>query len=193
MVPSTDSLAATFTSASRAAGGNLRRVGSGCEVAEILEQAVTKHSAPHTLLYEPCELAEELGLPLALSARGIRLLPVSASGDRAPGLTIGLTGASIGIAATGTILVGGRPGGWGLASVLPWIHFALIRERDVYPDLASAFAVFHARFAAGDRDWVWITGPSKTADIAKTLVMGIHGPNALEILLVHESAVRGAP
>lgn len=186
MPTSTDSLTTSFASALAAVGGTVRQVSGAREVAEILEAALVRLGDERRLLYEPCDLAARIGLPLALSARGLRLVPVADAGERAADLPVGLTGASIAVAETGTVLVGGRPGGWGIAAVLPWVHFVLLREADIHPNLSSAFAAFHTRFEAGERDWVWVTGPSKTADIAKTLVTGIHGPNSLEVLVVAE-------
>jgi len=43
---------------------------------------------------------------------------------------------------------------------------------------AAAAALSEAGFA------VWVSGPSKTADIEQTLVLGAHGPERLTILLV---------
>ena len=95
-----------------------------------------------------------------------------------------LTGAELGIAESGTLLVGGEPGGWGLATILPWVHIAVLRARDIVPDISTAFEKFGQRFAAGERNWVWISGPSRTADIVQQLVMGVHGPNALHVFIV---------
>ena len=74
--------------------------------------------------------------------------------------------------------------------MLPWVHIAVLRERDISPDIATAFKDFEARFAAGRRNWVWISGPSRTADIAQQLVRGIHGPNALHALIVGDEVGR---
>lgn len=178
-----------FSNALRFAGGNCRTVTNGFETAAAIESIVAAQGDQRSLLYEPCELADQLGLPLALSARGIRLEPVHGVGASAAEFRVGLTAAPLAIAESGTLLIGGHNGGWGLATILPWVHVALLRSSDLAPDLVTAFDSFHQRFEHGERNWVWITGPSKTADIAKTLVMGIHGPNALEVLVVDDGGV----
>ncbi len=76
-------------------------------------------------------------------------------------------------------------------TALPWVHVVALSEESIRPSLTAAFAEFRERFEAGERDWVWITGPSKTADIAKTLVTGIHGPNRLEVLVYSAAALDG--
>lgn len=184
MTATTHGDVAAFCSALRFAGARGQVVAGGFAAAEAIERIVRADDGPRAVLYEPFAVAEALGLPLALKARGIRLVEVAAAGDRTAHLRVGLTGARLGVAESGSLLVGGQPGGWGLATILPWIHVAVLRAGDIRPDFASAFAELAARFEQGDRDWVWITGPSKTADIAKTLVMGIHGPNRLEVVVV---------
>jgi L-lactate dehydrogenase complex protein LldG len=67
---------------------------------------------------------------------------------------------------------------------LPWVHVVLLSAEAIFADLPTAFQVLENRMSAGDRDWVWITGPSRTADIGHTLVMGAHGPNALHVVVV---------
>ena len=54
----------------------------------------------------------------------------------------------------------------------------------IVADLPTAFELFTERLVAGEGDWVWITGPWRTADIAKVLVLGAHGPNALQVLVL---------
>jgi len=179
-----------FRSALHTLGGTTRMVNTGFELGEAIDAIVREQSAPPALLYEPFALAEQMGLYLALRARGVDLVPVREAGGRAAELNVGLTGAELAIAESGTLLVGGEPGGWGLATVLPWVHIAVLRARDIVPDIATAFEEFERRFAAGKRNWVWISGPSRTADIVQKLVMGIHGPNALHAFIVGDEAGR---
>jgi len=190
MAIETHPLVHSFSTAVRQVGGAVQTARGGFELAAAIESVVREQSGPRAVLYDPFPLVEQLGLPLALRARGIDMIEVSAAGSRAPELRVGLTGAAIGVADTGSLLVGGRQGGWGLATVLPWVHIAVVDVADLAADSTIAFGRFAERFAAGERDWVWITGPSKTADIAKTLVMGIHGPNRLEVMLVDGGAGR---
>ena len=168
----------------RFSGVNATRVRNGFEMAEAIEQIIRQQAGAPSLLYEPFDLAEDLGLPLALSARGVRLVSVKQAGRQTANFKVALTGAQMAIAESGSLLIGGNNSGWGLATVLPWVHIAVLRAQDIAADLASAFKLFQDRFERGERNWVWVTGPSKTADIGQTLVMGIHGPNALEVLIV---------
>lgn len=191
MTPEAQQLARGFTSALRFVGGQAKVVRTGTEAAAAIEDALGRDEAGRAVLYEPSPLADRIGLPLALRARGLELLPAAAAGARIDKIRVGITPATLGIAETGTILVGGQPGGWGLTTILPWVHVALLDAGDIVADLASAFGRFHERFAAGERDWVWISGPSKTADIAKTLVMGIHGPNQVRVLIVDNGGGAG--
>lgn len=184
MSPDQEQSVRAFMTGLRFAGGNATRVCSGFEMAEAIEKIARQNAGARSVLYEPFDLAEDLGLPLALSARGVRLVPVSQAGGQIADFKIALTEAQMAIAESGSLLIGGENSGWGLATVLPWVHIAVLRAQDIAADLASAFALFQDRFERGERNWVWVTGPSKTADIAKTLVMGIHGPNALEVLIV---------
>ncbi len=170
-------------------GGNATRVTSAVEAAGAIEAILRAHEAPRVLLYERGEVGDALGLPLALRARGIRLTSVEEAGREAADLRVGVTDARAAIADSGTVLVGGVPGGWTLASALPWVHVVVLRAVDIAATLSTLYGRFGEVFAAGDRDWVWITGPSRTADIAKTLVTGVHGPNSLEVLIVDTSTI----
>ena len=164
-------------------GGTVERLSAPREVAAAIARTAQRQGV-REILYDPVEFADRNNLKLLLAAHGIELIPVDVAGERAGHLRVALTGAELAIAETGTLLVGGKPGGWGLASVLPWVHIVLLPAADIVDDLPTAFERFAARLVAGEGDWVWITGPSRTADIAKVLVLGAHGPNALQVLVL---------
>lgn len=89
------------------------------------------------------------------------------------------------IAQTGSIVVSTRSTGGRAISVLPPVHLAIARRDQLVPDLAAAMAWLRARY---QQRWPsalsLITGPSRTADIEKILVMGAHGPKRLALYLV---------
>ena len=173
-----------FIAALHALGGNARCVADAREAADVVESIVRSGAEVTDVICEEGALLDSLGLRLALRARGVRLIPVADAGSGVGAVQVGLTCAELAIAQSGTLLVGGAPGGWGLAAALPRLHIALVRAGDIERDLAAAFPRFKEMFAAGSRDWVWVSGPSKTADIAMQLVTGVHGPNVLEVLIV---------
>jgi L-lactate dehydrogenase complex protein LldG len=183
MVASETDTYALFASVLEQTGGSVERVSTARQVAAVIGDAA-RGQGTREVLYEPHAAIEELDLHLQLAAHGAELLPIEKAGERAPELRVALTGAELAVAETGTLMVGGRPGGWGLASVLPWVHLVVLRERDLVADLHTGFARFRERLEAGERDWVWITGPSRTADIGHTLVLGAHGPNALRVMVL---------
>jgi len=164
-------------------GGTVERVSAPRQIAAAIAQAAQEQGV-REVLYDRADVIEEMGIKLQLAAHGVDLLPVEEAADKAPHVRVSLTGAELAVAETGTLMVGGTPGGWGLASVLPWVHVVVLPAEAIVADLPTAFERFAERMAAGQRDWVWITGPSRTADIGHTLVLGAHGPNTLRVLVV---------
>lgn len=126
------------------------------------------------------------GLADALDDAGIELAKPH---DDTP--EMGLTGALAGLAATGSLVLSSGTGTYRNTSLLPPVHIAVLRQEQIVPDLESWFAVERERDFVNMRrasNLVIITGPSRTADIAMELVMGMHGPRELHVVLVGESA-----
>jgi L-lactate dehydrogenase complex protein LldF len=97
----------------------------------------------------------------------------------------GITECEALIAQTGTVLVSGRHSGGRALSVLPPHHIVLARRSQMMPDLTVALQKAQVKFA-GEFSSILslITGPSRTGDIERILVLGAHGPKRLTILLV---------
>ena len=104
--------------------------------------------------------------------------------DRAPGEVIGVTGAFCALAETGTLaMVSGRdtPAS---ASLLPETHIAVVPLARVVPHMEDAWDLMRAELGQLPRAVNYISGPSRTADIEQTLVLGAHGPYRVHIVLV---------
>ena len=87
------------------------------------------------------------------------------------------------VAQTGSVLVTARSSGGRALSVLPPHHVVLARRAQLVPDLPTAFALLEARYADSYPSFIgFITGPSRTGDIERILVLGAHGPKKLTIL-----------
>ena len=93
-----------------------------------------------------------------------------------------VTGCDCLIAQTGSIFVSTRSANGRAASVLPEMHLVVARRDQIVPDLPAAFALLRQRYADHWPSAIsLITGPSRTADIEKILVMGAHGPKRLAL------------
>jgi L-lactate utilization protein LutC len=99
-----------------------------------------------------------------------------------PTLRAGVTRAVCGLADTGSILIVDGEGQPLLASLLPAVHIAVLHKSDILPSLADALAL---PIIPRSKAAVVITGPSRTADIEMSLTIGMHGPGALYVFLVH--------
>ena len=71
-----------------------------------------------------------------------------------------------------------------LAWLLPARHVALVQVDDVLPDMATFFADPARATLERIAHLAFVTGPSRTADIELTLTRGVHGPKAVDIVLV---------
>ena len=97
--------------------------------------------------------------------------------------TAGITGALAGIADTGTLALVSAPTRPRLASLLPPTHITLLPTARMFPNMASFFAA-HPDITRDASNLVFVTGPSRTADIELTLQRGVHGPKFLHLVLL---------
>jgi L-lactate dehydrogenase complex protein LldG len=91
-----------------------------------------------------------------------------------------------GIAETGTLaLVSGADNPTTL-NFLPDNHIVVLPRESIAADYESVFAKLRSVYGKGvaPRTLNFITGPSRSADIEQTLLLGAHGPRRLHIVVV---------
>ncbi|MCL2430854.1 MAG: lactate utilization protein [Alphaproteobacteria bacterium] len=92
------------------------------------------------------------------------------------------------VAETGTLVLTSGADNPTTLNFLPDVHIVVVSARDVAPDFESAMTRLRGRFGAGvmPRAVNMITGPSRSADIEQTLILGAHGPRKLHVIVVGE-------
>jgi len=141
------------------------------EGAEQLRAKVSEIAAPDEDLF--CPLVTEL--EKAAAAGCTRLVPGYASAR------VTVEEVSAAIAETGSIVCASSNGKAVQASLLPAHHVAIVPRDRIFATLDDFFAAFAT---APPTNITLITGPSRTADIELNLVIGVHGPERLDIIVV---------
>jgi L-lactate dehydrogenase complex protein LldG len=97
----------------------------------------------------------------------------------------GITQCDALVAQTGTVVVTSQTAGGRGLSCLPPHHVVIARRSQLVADLPTAFALIKQKHGARYPSMIsFITGPSRTGDIERILVLGAHGPKQLTILLL---------
>ncbi len=185
LASSSDDLLAMFTENAEKVGMHVHRAnqpGAMAKVIELLRGAEAQHIGAAA-----GSTAEQLNLEAALRDAGLPLVDwrKSPGMDGQYQLDAGITDVHAALAETGTLVVcSGARHGRGL-SLAPPMHIALVRASDVLPDMLDYWArrkgMPHTELPSSQ---VFITGPSKTADIEGELVTGVHGPGEVHIVLI---------
>ena len=115
------------------------------------------------------------------------------------GCDVGISDCDALVAQTGSVVVTSRSAGGRALSVLPPHHVVLARREQLVPDLPAAFALLKSKYGAGYPSMIsFITGPSRTGDIERILVLRrarpeeAHDPLPLDSLLVGVNEVHKA-
>jgi L-lactate dehydrogenase complex protein LldG len=116
-----------------------------------------------------------LGLPILLTDKGYDVQEMEKC-------DAGISECDALIAQTGGVVVTNRSAGGRALSVLPPHHIVIARREQLVADLPAAFAMLQQKYAANYPSMIsFITGPSRTGDIERILVLGAHGPKKLTI------------
>jgi len=185
--------------------GSPHRASSAAELEDIL-RAIFENSQVTSAVLTRNPLLAQLGLPAKLHAWGKSVGqwpagPVSAAEsaeekahrDQCFSAGAGISGVDFVLAETGSLVLSSQTEGSQLASLSPPIHLALYRREQVLGSLDDVLEQIHPKgnynaLAAG-RSTVFITGPSRTADIEQILIRGVHGPRNVHAILVEDSCL----
>jgi L-lactate dehydrogenase complex protein LldG len=93
----------------------------------------------------------------------------------------GVSEALYGLADTGSVVLAASPEEPRTRSLLPFVHVSLLREERILPGLAELFEAVGGNLPSA---LAIVTGPSRSADIEQTLVVGVHGPGEVHVVLL---------
>jgi L-lactate dehydrogenase complex protein LldG len=97
---------------------------------------------------------------------------------------VGVTGCFCAIAETGTVLLLSSPSQPKATALLPETHVCIVRRSRLVDTMEEAFAMLRNERGEPPRATFFVSGPSRTADIEQTIVVGAHGPYRVHVILV---------
>jgi L-lactate dehydrogenase complex protein LldG len=93
------------------------------------------------------------------------------------------------IARTGSVLVSSRQRGGRKSLVASPVHAVIAYTSQLVPDIKDALILIRNAYRGQLPSMLsLLSGPSRTADIEKTLVTGAHGPKAIYVFLLDDTA-----
>lgn len=148
------------------------------EIGSALKSLVTDQNVRKATVWETHPL-RQLGVTEILNSLGVELIPPHADKYEMAQCDLGVTEADYLLPETGTLVLRSsaeKPRG---VSLLPRVHLAVVRPEMLRADMHQAFAE-----AKDSHYLVFITGPSRTADIELTVTLGVHGPKNLYVWMM---------
>jgi L-lactate dehydrogenase complex protein LldG len=141
----------------------------------VQEQAIHRATAWET------PYLKQLGVAEILNSLSVELVPPNADKHEMAVCDLGVTEADYLLPETGTLVLRSSALQPRAVSLLPRVHLAIVRPAMLRPDLHQVFA------EARDQPYLlFITGPSRTADIELTVTLGVHGPKNLYVWMLDE-------
>ena len=132
---------------------------------------------------------QQLGLPKCFAELNIEFITDAECADKAAFINeaaeaaIGITPVDYALADSGTLCLLAKQNQPRTASLLPPVHIAVLRPWQIIRGLDDLFTFLPSDSRELSSAVTLITGPSRTADIELTLVVGVHGPQQLHVIL----------
>lgn len=152
-------------------------------VAEVATSAESPSAVAQYLTNE--NLAGKVAIWPALKAFDWSCLGELVSFGRANGDDlIGVSGVAYAVAETGTLVFASRSDEPSSTHLLPETHIAIVKRSQVVHTMEDAFDRLRSDDRAMPRALNFVSGPSRTADIEQTIVLGAHGPYRVHLIMV---------
>jgi L-lactate dehydrogenase complex protein LldG len=178
-------LASQFASELERVNGHFMGLMSPGELSERIV-ALTREIRPRSVAIGEAVALDPAPIAQALGRQGIELIHCGKSNDderlalreRLAACDLAVVEAHYAIATTGTLVVVATPGSPGSLTLLPPANVILVAAARILPDMAAVMNALGPGIITEHRI-AFITGPSRTADIEKMIVLGVHGPKHL--------------
>jgi L-lactate dehydrogenase complex protein LldG len=134
-------------------------------------------------------VSDSASIAAALERAGVSVIRPAATADDSArielrggfaGCDLAVVEADYAIAATGTLAMVATPERPASITLVPPVNVVLVSADRILPDLASVLDAIGPATIAAHR-LALVTGPSRTADIEKRIVRGVHGPRELYV------------
>jgi L-lactate dehydrogenase complex protein LldG len=191
-----DDLAAQFAAELSRLEGYPHRCSDEEEALDTIRDILRQHSTTSVVAWDRDQFGLA-GLDALLDNLGVVVVDgrVAHTGDeRAARLQalepaqVCISGADVGIAESGSLLLLSGAGRGRMASLLAPVHIAVLRAEQLARGLGEALARIQEQHGpdifADASNLTLITGPSRTADIELTLTLGVHGPREIHVVLI---------
>jgi len=157
--------------------GAAQRMKEG-ELPGALDELVRSHELKKAVLWDTPWL-KALRMEERLRALGLEIVPPGAGYQALAACDLGVTEVDFALPETGTLGLLSGPDKPRAVSLLPRVYLALVPPSALRADLHQVFT------EARQRNYlVFITGPSRTADIELTVTLGVHGPRWLNVWIM---------
>ena len=176
-VPMTESLDVTFAEALVNVSGKFAYCESEDDFATFLQSFILEKDWPVMFCYDEKlqRLLKEAGIPF------------ESDPEKITEMKLGITRCEYLIARLGTVMVSSNVSPGRIMTVFPEIHVVVAWASQLVPDLKDALRKIRKKYGDVFPSLIsLVTGPSRTADIEKTLVLGAHGPKELYIFLIED-------
>jgi L-lactate dehydrogenase complex protein LldG len=161
-----------------AASGTTERVASAMDVPVAVAAFLRGHNLPLRVRHGD---DRRLDLPWG-NAPALEILRGPSDGHDLAAVSHAFTA----VAETGTLVLASGPDNPTTLNFLPDVHIVVVEASDIASDFETVMARLRERYGAGTlpRTVNMITGPSRSADIEQTLLLGAHGPRKLHVIVV---------
>jgi L-lactate dehydrogenase complex protein LldG len=111
---------------------------------------------------------------------GLRIAARPANGDD----KVGITGSYCALAENGTLMLLSGPDTHATTSLLPDTHIAIVPASRIVRAMEDGWDLLRKEQGNMPRQVNFVSGPSRTADIEMTMVLGVHGPFRVHVVIV---------